>query len=245
MALNANQQTFAGELAAKTGLAPNVVAGWVMSEEPASSKQAPNGANNWLNIGSTDSGFYGAGNPAWSNPTAAADFTAQWMNGATAPGYGTASAGIRNILSTAGQNITSQITAIQHSGWASSGYPNLVDTVSSVTPAETAGLTTDIQKLLAQGPGGLLSGTPSIGGAASGSADLGGAAASAAGLGGVATFFENLTKAQTWVRVGEVIAGIVLIVMGLMSLSGRTTTPVTVVRGAARTGKKAAMAAAA
>ena len=77
MALNANQQTFAGELAAKTGLAPNVVAGWVMSEEPASSKQAPNGANNWLNIGSTDSGFYGAGNPAWSNPTAAADFTAQ------------------------------------------------------------------------------------------------------------------------------------------------------------------------
>jgi hypothetical protein len=128
--LNAGQRTFASELAAKTGLDPTVVAGWVLSEEPASSKQAPNGANNWLNIGSTDSGFYGASNPAWSDPLSAADFTAQWLAGTVAPGFGAASSGIRAILHTAGQSISNQIAAIQHSGWASSGYPNLPSVVA-------------------------------------------------------------------------------------------------------------------
>ena len=54
-----------------------------------------------------------------------------------------------------------------------------------------------------------------------------------------------VTSGKFWLRVLEVAAGVALLIMGLMSLSGRTTTPVTVVQGAARTGKKAAMAAAA
>jgi hypothetical protein len=123
--LNASQQTFASTLASQTGLDPSVVAAWVLSEEPASASAAPNGANNWLNIGATDSGYYGAENPAWSDPAQAGAFTAQWLRGTVAPGFGAASSGIRNILSTAGQDASAQVSAIQHSGWASSGYPGL------------------------------------------------------------------------------------------------------------------------
>jgi membrane-bound lytic murein transglycosylase B len=53
-----------------------------------------------------------------------------------------------------------------------------------------------------------------------------------------------VTSAAFWLRVLEVIAGAALIAMGLRTLSGTTTTPITVAQGAARAGKKAAMAAA-
>lgn len=43
------------------------------------------------------------------------------------------------------------------------------------------------------------------------------ASAAASGLGSVATF---LTSAQNWVRIGEVIAGLILLVMGLHQLAG-------------------------
>lgn len=79
--LNSNQETFAEELSSLTGLNLNVVRGWVHAEEPASASSGPNGANNWLNVGSTDSGFYGGSNPAWSNPITAAEYTAYWMSG--------------------------------------------------------------------------------------------------------------------------------------------------------------------
>jgi hypothetical protein len=130
--LNPSQQKFASELAAKTGLNPTVIAAWVLSEEPASASQAPNGAHNWLNIGSTDAGFYGADNPAWRDPVSAADFTARWLSGATATGFGRASSGIRAILQTADKSVAEQVAAIQHSGWASSGYPGLAGVVASL-----------------------------------------------------------------------------------------------------------------
>jgi hypothetical protein len=131
-ALNANQLTFANTLAKLTGLNIATVKGWVIGEEPASSAQAPNGANNWLNIGSTDSGFYGGGDSVWSNPVTAAQVTAAWLKGLPAvPGYGTASSGIQSILSSAKGSIASQVAAIQNSGWASGGYPNLPSFVSS------------------------------------------------------------------------------------------------------------------
>ena len=50
----------------------------------------------------------------------------------------------------------------------------------------------------------------------------------------------NLLNPRFWLRGLEVLAGIALLVMGLMSLSGRTTTPVTVAKGAARNAGKAA-----
>ena len=62
----------------------------------------------------------------WSDPTTAADATAGWLRGqSTIPGYGTASSGVQSILSTAGQPASVQISALQNSGWASSGYPDL------------------------------------------------------------------------------------------------------------------------
>ncbi len=122
--LSGNQAQFVAELAGRTGLNGSVVAAWVLAEEGGQSV-APNGANNWLNVGSTDSGFYGASNSFWQDPISAADFTAAWLRGASEPGYGPASTGIRAILTTGGQPAAVQITAIQQSGWAKSGYPDL------------------------------------------------------------------------------------------------------------------------
>jgi hypothetical protein len=126
--LTSAQQQFASRLAVQTGLDPSVVSAWLLAEESggaAQSRQAQNN-NDWLNIGYTDSGTYGSADSIWSNPITAADATAGWLKGQnTIPGYGTASSGIQAILSTAGQPAAAQIAALQHSGWASSGYPSL------------------------------------------------------------------------------------------------------------------------
>jgi hypothetical protein len=126
--LTSDQQQFASRLAADTGLDPGVVSAWLLAEESggaAQSRQAQSN-NDWLNIGYTDSATYGAGDSVWSDPVTAADATAGWLKGQnTIPGYGTASAGIQSILTTAGSSPAAQIAALQGSGWASSGYPDL------------------------------------------------------------------------------------------------------------------------
>jgi hypothetical protein len=126
--LTSAQQTFATRLAADTGLDSGVVSAWLLAEESggaAVSRQAANN-NDWLNIGYTDSGTYGSADSIWADPTAAADATAGWLKGQnTIPGYGTASSGIQSILGTAGQSPATQLSALQGSGWASSGYPSL------------------------------------------------------------------------------------------------------------------------
>ncbi len=126
--LTTGQQQFASRLAADTGLSPQVIAAWLLAEESggaASSRQSAKN-NDWLNIGYTDSGTYGSADSVWGDPTTAADATAGWLKGQdTIPGYGTASAGIRAVLGTAGQSPAAQIAALQQSGWASSGYPDL------------------------------------------------------------------------------------------------------------------------
>jgi hypothetical protein len=133
--LTSGQQQFASRLAANTGLDPSVVTAWLLAEESsgaAQSRQAQNN-NDWLNIGYTDSGTYGSSDSVWSNPVTAADATAGWLRGQnTIPGYGTASAGIQAILSTAGQPPATQIAALQSSGWASSGYPSLASLYQQV-----------------------------------------------------------------------------------------------------------------
>ncbi len=126
--LTSDQQQFASRLAAQTGLDPSVISAWLLAEESggaAQSRQAQNN-NDWLNIGYTDSGTYGSADSIWSNPVTAADATAGWLKGQnTIPGYGTASSGIQAVLGTAGQPASVQISALQNSGWASSGYPSL------------------------------------------------------------------------------------------------------------------------
>ena len=122
------QRVFAERLAAETGLHPQVIAAWMLAEQSsdaARSREAA-GNHNWLNIGWTDSGTYGASAPVWSDPAAAAHATAGWLKGEdTVDGYGRASAGVQSILATAGQPPEAQVAALQRSGWASSGYPDL------------------------------------------------------------------------------------------------------------------------
>jgi hypothetical protein len=126
--LTSDQSQFASRLAADTGLDPGVVSAWLLAEESGGAAVSRQSANNndWLNIGYTDSATYGSSDSIWSNPTTAADATAGWLKGEnTIPGYGTASSGIQAILQTAGQAPSTQIAALQNSGWASSGYPDL------------------------------------------------------------------------------------------------------------------------
>ena len=126
--LTSSQQQFATQLASDTGLSSQVISAWLLAEEnggAAASRQAA-GNNDWLNIGYTDGGTYGSADSVWGDPTTAANATAGWLEGQnTIPGYGTASAGVQGILATAGQSPQAQIAAIQQSGWASSGYPDL------------------------------------------------------------------------------------------------------------------------
>jgi hypothetical protein len=122
------QQQFATQLAAQTGLDPQVVASWMLAEESgsAATSREAQGNHNWLNIGWTDSGRYGTAGAVWSDPISAANATAGWLKGQdTIAGYGRASAGVQSILTSAGQPPELQIAALQHSGWASSGYPDL------------------------------------------------------------------------------------------------------------------------
>ena len=133
--LTSGQQQFASRLAGDTGLSSSVVTAWLLAEESggaATSRQSSNN-NDWLNIGYTESATYGSSDSVWGSPTAAADATAGWLAGQnTIPGYGTASSGIQGILSTAGQSPAAQVAAIQGSGWASSGYPDLPSLVQQV-----------------------------------------------------------------------------------------------------------------
>jgi hypothetical protein len=136
--LTTSQQQFASTLSADTGLNPSVVSAWLLSEESGGAAQTREAAgnNDWLNIGYTDSATYGASDAVWSDPVAAANATAQWLQGQDSiSGYGTASAGVQSILSSVGQTPAAQIQAIQGSGWASGGYPSLGATYLQVAGA--------------------------------------------------------------------------------------------------------------
>lgn len=130
-ALSPNQRAFASTLAARTGLDPRLVSAWIVAEEPAGAS-TPVGHNdqNWLNIGNTDSRWY-AGASSWKDPVRAANASAAWLQGKLSiPGFGKAAPGIVAFSRTAGQPVQNQIRALQQSGWASSGYPNLPQLVA-------------------------------------------------------------------------------------------------------------------
>jgi hypothetical protein len=157
--LTSDQELFGARLAADTGLDQQVVAAWMLAEESGGAAQARQQANNndWLNIGYTDSGTFGANDAIWSNPITAADATAGWLEGKdTIPGYGIASAGVRAILNAvrmpqAGcdpEPACAEIAALQNSGWAGSGYTDLPLLYAEVTgirlPSVSATLTSDM-----------------------------------------------------------------------------------------------------
>jgi hypothetical protein len=126
--LTSAQQTFASRLAADTGLDGGVVSAWMLAEESGGGGVSRQAGNNKKRVetGYTDSGTHGSADSIWADPSSAADATAGWLKGQnTIPGYGTASSGIQSILGTAGQSPATQLSALQGSGWASSGYPSL------------------------------------------------------------------------------------------------------------------------
>lgn len=134
------QRSFAAELSKDTGLNVNVIFAWMQNEQPPGSASAPNGVNNWLNVGATGSGFFGGQIPEWANPISAADETAKWMSGQaigtggyTNTGYEGASSGIQAILKTASGDVSAQIAAIQGSGWASGGEAAMLNIYKELT----------------------------------------------------------------------------------------------------------------
>lgn len=129
-----NAVTFAQRLSQDTGLSKAVILGWVNAE--TSGWDTTNGPNNWLNVGSFDSGFAGGGANVWADPISAADATASFMlgrpvHGKTSP-VGPGSSSIQAIPQTRNQGIAAQIAAIQDSDWASSHYG--YNLASSVQP---------------------------------------------------------------------------------------------------------------
>jgi hypothetical protein len=119
---------FARELASVSGLDRNVVIAWVLAEESGAAAEARQTAGNhdWLNIGYTGSGTFGASDPAWTDPQEAADRSWDWVLGKWAPqGFGFAAASIRTIATAPGKPPADQLRIIQDSGWAASGYPTL------------------------------------------------------------------------------------------------------------------------
>lgn len=111
-------------MAQNTGLSKALLYGWVNAE--TSGWNTTNGPNNWLNVGSFDSGFQGGGANVWNDPISAADATSAFIlgrpvHGKTSP-VGPGSSSIQAIAQTAGQSLASQIAAVQDSNWASSHY---------------------------------------------------------------------------------------------------------------------------
>lgn len=147
-----NASTFVHRLSLDTGLNKSVLYGWVMAE--TSGYNTTNGANNWLNVGSFDSGFVAGGANVWNDPISAADATASFMlgkpvHGVTSP-VGPGSSSIQAIASTAKQSIGTQISAIQDSDWASSHYSyNLASDVQPFTRGKI-----NISKSMFTRPGG-------------------------------------------------------------------------------------------
>jgi hypothetical protein len=134
--LTSGQQQFDAQLAADTGLDPNVIEAWLLNEQSGSAAtyyQNKN-FNDWLNIGITGSGNYGATDSIWSNPVTAANATAQWIEGNpnAVPGWKRTTP-LSGILNSAKQGAQAQVSAIQHSGWASGGETAIPSLLAEIT----------------------------------------------------------------------------------------------------------------
>lgn len=228
------QEVFARRFAQRTGLDLNVVRAWLLSEQSGSAARYYQGRGfyDWLNIGITDSGPMGAGYSAWRDPTTAADASAAWLQGRQAiPGFGSASAGVRGIAAAAGGSPAQQIQAIQHSGWASSGYPNLASVYTEVS-GQTAGEATagapvrPPRPLTAAGGGGGGGVFGDITGILSGglSTAFGGSWLGFLGGNPISTVVDFLKMAlwlvqpANWLRMVEFATGMLLMLLGLVGL---------------------------
>lgn len=225
--LSTEQHIFVSILAKDTGLDPTVLAAWVRNEEPnaaTNTDPAGHGKYNFLNIGITGSKSYGATDSAWSSPVTAAATTAAWLEGThgAVPGYGDASAGIQRIGATKGQSAEAQIAAITSSGWASGGEQQLVGLYQSFKSQGGVPALSD-SKVLSLLSGQNVSGSPIPGDSAANTATdatvnaVQGAASAASA---VPDFLAKLSDPQLWLRIAEVVGGGILVILGVLQLTG-------------------------
>jgi len=154
--LSENQRRFATAYAKTTGLNPALVVAQLIAEEPAGAAYPVGHRDqNWLNIGNTDNKWY-AGAWARLTPEQAGRLSGLWAMGKyTVPGFGKAAPGIIAMTKTAGRSLDTQIRALQKSGWASSGYPDLptiAAKVTGTTPLPTNGASTTSTTATAAAP---------------------------------------------------------------------------------------------
>lgn len=200
---NNNQGKFAVELAKKTGLDLGVIFAWLQAEEPTGNSTTREDQN-WLNVGQTDSGPTGDSQRAalQSDPVAAADYTAQWMVTKASPG-------IRHILSFKGKTPAEQIHAIGTSGWATS--PNYLSAITSLYHSHPHGAAAGDTIGVQSGALDVLPGGETIKGAFNTAGDL---------FGLIGQLLTTLVDPTFWLHALEVIAGGVLVFMGLRQLAG-------------------------
>ena len=192
------------------------------------------------------------------NPAAAGGGLAQWQapRGPTDTSLGGQLSYLVTDLRTNYTGLLAQLNAATTPGQAATlfsnqyerpGNPQLQNRINYANAAYTGGgggnALSNIEQFL-QGTTGIP--VPTIAGEAKAATDSPGAigqvATQVGGIGSsIGDFFGKITSGAFWLRVLEVLAGVALLAMGLMSLSGRTTTPVTVAKGAARNATKAAV----
>jgi len=198
---SANQALFIRTLTDRTGLDYGVVAAWVAAEQPVGADYPVGHKDqNWLNIGLTDSRWYDVGK-YFNNPVAAAINSARWLKGEWAvPGFGRAAPGIIRFSRTAGRPPAEQIRALQQSGWASSGYPNL-PRLYDMYKKEGGSIAGDLLDKV----------TGPVGDAAGAVKDAGDA---------LGDFFSTITSTSFWVRASKVIIGLGLVVIAILRFTG-------------------------
>lgn len=214
--LTADQITFSKTVARQTGLDPNVIGAWVLQEGGS----ATGGKFNYLNIGNTDSGARNK-SAVWNgSPVTAGAATAQWLKGQTKAGYSTASPGIQAILKSAGGTAEEQVKAIQTSGWATSGEPQLGSILDRVASSGELGRLNDpAWKLGTSGPFGV--------GIKSGS----NTAVTVDGLNPLSTIGDligAISSPAFWIRAVELVGGVILLVLGLKTLTGISASPASI-----------------
>lgn len=195
--------TFSKHVGAGLGIDPNVIAAWILQEGGS----VTGGKYNYLNIGNTDSGSRNQ-SAVWNgNVVTAAAATVAWIKGQSKAGYTTASPGIQNLAHIQGETAEQQVVSIQHSGFATSGEPLLGSLYDKVL--QTGGVqdpNTNASESVPTAFSDPSSNLPSN---------------PLSGLtGAVETLVGDLTSKQFWLRAAEVVGGLILLVVGLKTLTG-------------------------
>lgn len=203
-----NEARFVAGVAAQTGLDPRVVAAWVIAEEGYRNVPVGHNDHNFLNIGNTDTKWYGSS--VWATSDSAISHTAAWIKGTySVPGFGRAAPGIRRIVQTAGQPADKQIAAIANSGWASSGYNG---------GADLRRIYNDLRGIKLPGA----SAADAVAGVTgTGQADTSGGGLNLNDL--LAPLFQSWTKAMVWIAL--IIGGAGLTYLGFTRAAGASGNP--------------------